>query len=85
MDTNKLNKLKEVGYRLQDCCATCVHSLFDIGIQYSDFGTCKIHEYEHQKHSDQKRKLSINKYGKCDKGYELKLNTAPFFMYLTNK
>jgi len=61
MDKNKLVKLKEIGYKIQPCCRLCQHCDFK---PMQSFGTCKIQEYEHLKHSD-KRKLSINALGIC--------------------
>lgn len=64
MDPNKLIKLKEIGYKIQPCCRLCKHGDFKPA---QSFGTCKIQEYEHLKHSDSKRKLSVNAIGTCSK------------------
>lgn len=64
MDQNKLNKLKEIGYKIPPSCGTCVHFK-----QFDDmhFGECDVNEYTHLKHSGGKRKLSVVQYGSCDK------------------
>ena len=70
MDENKLKKLKEYGYEIQPCCNYCKYSLFPCS---AEFGICKIKTYWHGKHSDSIRQLSINKYGKCNDGFEVDL------------
>lgn len=62
MDANKLEKLKEIGYQVKKVCGLCNHSEFEVG---SEWGVCKIYTYEHKKHADSKRELSINKMGGC--------------------
>ena len=64
MDDNKLNKLREIGYTVKRCCGTCIHQNFQIS---SNWGTCAVHTYEHKKHSDSKRQLSVYLYGCCPK------------------
>lgn len=61
MDANKLKVLREVKYRLQKCCGLCTHGWFP----KDDWGTCEAHTYEHQKHTEGNRRLSIHKYGSC--------------------
>ena len=76
MDKNKLKRLEEVGYKINDCCAICIHGEFP----NNDFGTCKKYTYKHQKHSLSERQLSICKTGVCKNGFEFdgaKIN--PFF------
>lgn len=65
MDINKLDKLREIGYGIRICCGLCQHSEFPH--PGSDFGTCKAHKYDHLKHTDATRQLSINRYGLCQK------------------
>lgn len=62
MDANKLKKLKEINYEITPSCGMCKFSQFAGTI---DFGTCSLHTYEHLKHSDSKRELSIYRYGSC--------------------
>lgn len=62
MDANKDKKLEEVGYVVHPTCDLCVHSQFPIG---SDWGTCQIHTYDHKKHNEKKRFLSIYRSGSC--------------------
>lgn len=40
----------------------CMHSDFNVSQNY---GLCKKHTYEHLKHSDKERQLSIHEYGTC--------------------
>jgi hypothetical protein len=63
MDANKLAKLHEIGYSIKNTCSMCSHGVFP----NNDWGTCDVFTYDHQKHSDQKRRLSIHKGGSCSK------------------
>lgn len=63
MDENKKEKLVQIGYVIHDHCGVCVHgNFFDSS---SDWGVCRKYFYEHLKHSDSTRQLSITKYGWC--------------------
>ena len=68
MDENKLKRLKEVGYVINNTCNLCKHSVFVSG--YTDWGTCGKHKYSHLKHSDSERQMSINRSGGC-KDFEI--------------
>ena len=68
MDKNKLKKLKEIGYHIKKCCGLCRHSHIK-----KLWGTCEKHDYEHLKHTDALRQLSINVYGTC-KDFDFKIN-----------
>lgn len=68
MDENKLKELKRVGYEIHKCCGLC-ENFACLGL--SDFGTCKVITYQHLKHSDAKRQLSVNRYGSCKDGFKL--------------
>lgn len=61
MDSNKLEQLQQIKYTIQPVCYLCEYSNF-LG---SDWGTCSIYTYLHQKHDVMKRDLSINKSGSC--------------------
>lgn len=63
MDQNKRIKLQEIGYTIKRVCATCDHSRFN---NMSSFGVCRLHRYEHMKHTDATRELSIFRDGHCD-------------------
>ena len=63
MDTNKQEVLREVRYEIRRSCMLCVHGSFG---RQSNWGTCKALTYEHQKHSDSKRHLSIHRSGICE-------------------
>ncbi len=43
-------------------CGLCQHSSFPSG---DGWGTCDVHVYEHEKHSDKKRHLSVHEHGSC--------------------
>ena len=61
MDNNKKDKLKEIGYTIQNTCGICVHSNIN-----ANWGTCNLHTYYHLKHTESKRHLSIYRGGSCN-------------------
>lgn len=61
MDANKNKKLEEVGYEIA-ACAMCEHGQFD---GESKWGTCGLFTYEHLKHTDATRQLSVHAMGNC--------------------
>ena len=63
MDANKLKKLKEVGYKMRSTCQMCMHRKFP---NRSNWGQCMLHTYDHRKHTDSKRHVSIHVAGGCD-------------------
>lgn len=63
MDANKLKVLQDLKYTIRKVCENCK---FSKGLNNSDFGTCAKHSYNHLKHTDAKRELSINKFGYCE-------------------
>lgn len=64
MDANKLQKLREVGYIVIDCCAMCEYGQFPGG-SVQRWGTCAVHQYEHLKHTDNPRQMSVCSFGFC--------------------
>lgn len=62
MDQNKLKVLKDIEYKIQECCGLCAYGTFKPG---TSFGTCSVQTYDHLKHTGPERNLSINRYGKC--------------------
>jgi hypothetical protein len=62
MDADKRRKLIEVDYAIHPCCGLCEHA--DVPAM-SDWGTCKAHDYQHEKHTGERRQLSINRLGWC--------------------
>ena len=62
MDPKKRLKLVEVGYSFPPACWRCSNASFRKG---SDFGTCGAHEYDHEKHTENPRQLSIHRGGSC--------------------
>lgn len=61
MDANKLKVLRDLDYKVQKTCGLCAHGVFP----NNDWGTCQKHEYQHEKHTGDARKLSIVRYGSC--------------------
>lgn len=71
MDANKLQKYHEVVYGIQRSCQLCKFASFR---QQSNWGQCVKHTYDHLKHSDSNRHLSIYRSGVCadfEKGVEM--------------
>lgn len=68
MDANKLDKLFEEKYRIPRNCALCKHGNFKDG---QDYGTCNVLKYNHLKHSESERELSIHRFGRCANHHEL--------------
>jgi hypothetical protein len=66
MDENKLQKLKDVDYTVKRVCGNC---RFFSGEKHEskNFSTCIQHTYEHQKHTESKRYLSVHVTGYCEK------------------
>lgn len=62
MDENKLIKLKEIEYEVMKTCGMCIHSHIP---DTTNWGTCRKYTYEHLKHNNKQRQLSINRYGYC--------------------
>jgi hypothetical protein len=73
MDANKLKKLREIGYTFKPSCMLCKH--FTPGMDL--WGTCKFYTYQHIKHTDQTRQLSVHAMGGCRK-WERNTNIDPF-------
>jgi len=63
MDENKLLELRRIGYVVNKSCEFCHYGKFP----NDSWGTCYAQTYEHLKHSDKKRYLSIYKGGYCSK------------------
>ena len=70
MDANKLKKLREIGYKISPSCRICVHGRFPSTLGM--WGTCMKFSYDHLKHSDQKRELSVNAFGSCENDFEIR-------------
>ena len=60
MDANKLEKLKQIKYRIRDCCGLCIHA----DLAPDGWGTCLKFTYNHLKHKEE-RQLSIHMFGSC--------------------
>ena len=67
MDQNKLAELRRIGYRIPKTCGLCVHGAFP----NNEWGTCSVRTYDHLKHSDAKRQLSVVKSGSCPDKFEV--------------
>lgn len=63
MDANKLDKLRAINYQVHPTCGTCTWGGFRIN---SEFGLCSLHVYEHQKHTESERPLSVYVHGSCE-------------------
>lgn len=61
MDADKRRVLIEIEYTIK-ACGTCRYAKIEPKV---DWGTCGLHSYEHEKHSESKRALSINRHGVC--------------------
>lgn len=61
MDANKRKVLQEIGYQIRPSCETCVHS----DLSEDGWGYCGAHEYQHLKHSEETRFLSVHRLGWC--------------------
>lgn len=66
MDKTKLKVLREVGYTFPKTCGMCAAGQFE-GYRgmWPLWGTCGRQTYEHEKHTGEKRQLSIHLLGSC--------------------
>ncbi len=64
MDQAKLRVLKSIRYEIRETCGLCRHARLE-----GEFGTCSVseHEYRHEKHTGEPRKLSTHRSGWCSK------------------
>jgi len=62
MDANKKDKLSEIAYVVRACCLNCSYAIF----RNDDWGLCNKHSYNHLKHNEVGRHLSIVKTGYCN-------------------
>ncbi len=62
IDKNKLSYLHRISYIIPKTCCLCKHGVF-VGV--NNFGGCAIQTYEHLKHTEAKRQLSIFRGGSC--------------------
>lgn len=60
MDANKRDVLIAIDYKVTPACGTCQYAELK-----GEWGTCGKHKYEHLKHSESERQVSINRYGSC--------------------
>lgn len=63
-DANKFAKLREIGYKVPVTCGLCTNGHFSKG---QDWGTCRLHQYEHLKHTGLPREVSVIRFGTCPK------------------
>lgn len=71
MDANKRDKLDDIAYAIE-ACGVCIHAMI---MPLQDWGECGLHTYEHQKHTENPRPLSINRHGCCPQ-FELSNQSA---------
>lgn len=57
--------LKDINYKVNITCGLCKHSEF---VQNRMWGLCKKFKYQHLKHTDSERDLSVHRCGKCPHG-----------------
>jgi hypothetical protein len=62
MDPNKADALDEIDYRIVPCCWMCCFGHFEEG---KEWGECYSHQYDHTKHTEKPRNISIHRSGKC--------------------
>lgn len=64
MDQAKLRVLASIRYEIRRTCGLCRHASLN-----GEFGTCGLteHEYKHEKHTGEPRKLSIHRSGGCSR------------------
>ena len=64
-DDNKFKVLRDIGYTIPVTCDSCVNSEFPNS--KSPWGTCTlpIAQYEHLKHTGERRGVSIHREGSC--------------------
>ena len=46
---------------VKDCCGFCKYAILSL----DGWGTCVLHTYKHEKHTDKDRDLSITQFGYC--------------------
>jgi len=71
MDANKRQELLSLGYSIPGTCGICKHGEFN----KDTFGTCAVHDYQHLKHTGERRHLSVYAHGRC-RDFELDENKA---------
>lgn len=63
MDTSKLTALRQAGFVIPQTCGLCLHGQFSSPT--SEFGTCNVLTYDHEKHTGPARHLSVYRHGGC--------------------
>ena len=63
MDDNKVEVLKEIGFRINKCCGLCKYFAANRG---NVFGDCIKYTYKHLKHTAESKSLSVSIFGGCD-------------------
>jgi hypothetical protein len=64
-DPNKFKKLREIGYEIPITCGLCTYSRWNRISGPVTWGTCRLHEYQHAKHTGPPRGVSIVSSGTC--------------------
>lgn len=62
MDKNKLKVLQDVSYEIKKTCGLC--RFMRVGTR-AMWGTCMRASYEHQKHTEATREMSVHAFGGC--------------------
>jgi hypothetical protein len=61
-DSNKFQALRNANYRIPVNCGLCINGRIGVGCLW---GTCDLHDYDHQKHTGPARGVSIHIFGTC--------------------
>ena len=69
-DENKLQALREFGFKLVPTCGTCIH--FRPGSR-STWGHCRAITHDHQKHTGEAKLTGVPTNGYCN-SYELQMD-----------
>jgi len=69
MDANKLKVLQDIDYTIRAVCGNCANFIGAWKAIKNGFGTCVLgdYTYQHNKHTGQKRELSVHFSGSCDR------------------
>lgn len=78
MDANKAQTLRDIGYQIFPVCGSCVYGQFAEGVKW---GICGLHTYDHKKHTESRRPLSININGGCSSHELDKVAEAKYYAF----
>ena len=61
-DEKKKKKLREINYTIPNVCGLCLFGEFGGTV----WGKCKVHTYNHKKHTGDYHFISIHSFGSCE-------------------